>query len=323
MEEEVYRPSLCLMNEIAKMYYISKLNENEISKKLDVSRPTVSRYLKHALKQGIVEIRITDFYQHCIMMEEEIKKIYPDCTVKVVPVSKENYTDLQLKKLVAIEGARYLQRNMKDGDVIGLAWGGTMHYFIRALNPSQKKRSAAISLHGSLSKGGEEYDVRYLVKRAAMSMGGGKYAMDIQGYQPDECTAMEMRRSREFKDYLTKFSHVDIAVCGAGGWQPGDHESALKTYYLTSQENTELEEKNCVGDFLLHFLDENGDIIDGMSERRTISISLEQYKKIPEKIVLLSGDQKVLVARAIMRSKLANILFIDASLAKKLCKIIM
>lgn len=46
--------------EAAKLYYEHQLSQQEISKKLGVSRPTVSRLLKQARETGIVKIEIID-----------------------------------------------------------------------------------------------------------------------------------------------------------------------------------------------------------------------------------------------------------------------
>ncbi|MEE9572044.1 MAG: helix-turn-helix domain-containing protein, partial [Candidatus Neomarinimicrobiota bacterium] len=46
--------------EAAKLYYDHQLSQLEISKKLGVSRPTVSRLLQQARNTGIVKIEITD-----------------------------------------------------------------------------------------------------------------------------------------------------------------------------------------------------------------------------------------------------------------------
>ena len=43
-----------------------------------------------------------------------------------------------VKNLVALEGARYLQRVIKENDVLGVTWGSTVYQMINYLNPAQK-----------------------------------------------------------------------------------------------------------------------------------------------------------------------------------------
>ena len=48
---------------IAKLYYQEGLSQEAIAKKLNISRPTISRLLNHAKNQGFVTIKIDDPYQ--------------------------------------------------------------------------------------------------------------------------------------------------------------------------------------------------------------------------------------------------------------------
>ena len=48
-----------------------------------------------------------------------------------------------VKKLVALEGARYLQRVIKENDVLGVTWGSTVYQMINYLNPAQKANTTS------------------------------------------------------------------------------------------------------------------------------------------------------------------------------------
>ena len=62
------------MVEIAKMYYEEELTQNEIAKRLGVSRPLVSKMLADAKEAGIVTIQIhSPFVSNEFLMEEIIR----------------------------------------------------------------------------------------------------------------------------------------------------------------------------------------------------------------------------------------------------------
>ena len=85
-------------------------------------------------------------------MEKEIREKYGLKTVIVVPIPSELRRDsLKIKKQVALEGARYVQRIIKDNDVLGMAWGGTMYYLIQYLNPCLKVYANIITLHACIA----------------------------------------------------------------------------------------------------------------------------------------------------------------------------
>lgn len=73
------------------MYYLLDYNQNDIAKKLGVSRPTVSRLLQQAKEEGIVEIKINDpaedIQQLATQLEQKfnLKKqlLYPFLNIKM------------------------------------------------------------------------------------------------------------------------------------------------------------------------------------------------------------------------------------------------
>lgn len=104
MKSEVFNQSTCIVSTVAYQYYVEKKSRAEI----------------------------TEPYFSCHKMEEQLKEMYDLDNVMIVPViekeAKENSETI--KKLVALEGARYVQRIITDGDVLGLTWGGTMYHMI-------------------------------------------------------------------------------------------------------------------------------------------------------------------------------------------------
>ena len=48
-----------LMYDIANLYYIDKLTQEVIARKLDISKYKVNRILKRALAQGMIQIKIS------------------------------------------------------------------------------------------------------------------------------------------------------------------------------------------------------------------------------------------------------------------------
>lgn len=161
-----YNQSTSIILKAAYLYYMKSLSQNEIADKLQVSITTVSRLIKKAKDEKIIEFVIKDPYIECIHLEEELKETFglkdviiaPDPTSN--PIENAEFKIENRKKLVALEGARYLQRIIKKDDVLGISWGSTMYYLINYLNPCQKVDAKFVTLHGSISCCENELDVR-------------------------------------------------------------------------------------------------------------------------------------------------------------------
>ncbi|MDD2212611.1 MAG: sugar-binding domain-containing protein, partial [Clostridia bacterium] len=178
MEAEVYNQSTFLILKAAYLYYLEDKSQNKIADLLNVSVPTVSRLIKKAKEEKIVEFVIRDPYLECIELEEKLKTKYNLRDVIVAPVTNINANEnlnidgsINTKKLVALEGARYIQRIITEKDVLGVTWGKTMYHLIHYLNPCQKVNAAFVTMHGSISCCKNELDVRSLVSRMAMTFG--------------------------------------------------------------------------------------------------------------------------------------------------------
>jgi deoxyribonucleoside regulator len=76
----------------SKLYYQMDYSQQEIAKKLGVSRPTVSRFLQQAKEEGIVQIKINDPTEDCELLAEQIKERFQlnNALVAAVPQYEEN-----------------------------------------------------------------------------------------------------------------------------------------------------------------------------------------------------------------------------------------
>lgn len=94
MKSEVFNQSTCIVSTVAYQYYVEKKSRAEITEELGLSSATISRLLKKAKEDGIVEFRITEPYFSCHKMEEQLKEMYDLDNVMIVPViekeAKEN-----------------------------------------------------------------------------------------------------------------------------------------------------------------------------------------------------------------------------------------
>jgi deoxyribonucleoside regulator len=70
---------------------------------------------------------------------------------------------------------------------------------------------------------------------------------------------------------------------------------------------------NC--DIMLRFIDKNGRECNTTIKDRTFSIDLNTYKKIPRKVIVASGKEKVHAIHALINGELLDVLIIDQLLA--------
>ena len=214
MKSEVYNQSTSIVLKVADLFYTQKKTQKEIAQLLNISSPTVSRLLKRAEKEGIVAHVIQCPYCDCLDLEKELKTKYGLTEVIVSPPIPGETDEEEIKKQVALEGARFVQRVLTPEDMLGIAWGGTMYYLIQYLNPCQKTEASFVTLHGSLSCCDYELDVRTLVARMAMAFGGKQYPLVSEGLMSSSGQIQMLRKEERVERIFEMFNRVTISVSG-------------------------------------------------------------------------------------------------------------
>lgn len=322
MESEIYNQSTFIILKAAYLYYIKDIPQNEIAEMLNISITTVSRLIKKAKEEKIVEFVIRDPYIDCIRLEQELQETFglKDVIIAPTPRTVENNTSNcdNIKKLVALEGARYLQRIIKENDILGITWGSHMYYLINYLNPCQKVDASFVTLHGSIACCDNELDVRTLVSRMAKAFSGKKYYLLTEGLMSNKNIANSIKKEKNIQNVFKMFDNIDISINGIGSYYPTLSSVLAKKEYLNQPEVEDLQSKNVVGDVALRFFDMNGnecktDLID-----RTISIDFDKFKKIKTKITISSGKGKAFSVWSALKGNLIDVLITDYELGNSI-----
>lgn len=318
--------STFLVLKAAYLYYISEKSQNQIAEELGISVTTVSRLLKRAKEEKIIEFVIRDPFVECIEVERQLKELLGIKEVIIAPaVSIEDIDNQEdpenVKKLVALEAARYLQRIIKKGDVIGFTWGSTVYQMINYLNPAQKVEADFVTLHGSLASSVAEWDVRTLVTRSAKAFSGKKHILLTDTLMSSPEITELLKNEKSIAQVYEMFDRVNIAINGIGAFYPKTSTVLAKPEYLPAKDLDELRAQGVVGDLIVRFIDINGKECDTSLKDRTLSIELEQFKKIPKKITIASGIHKAYAIMAAVRGGLIDTLIIDSKLGIELLNI--
>lgn len=325
MTADIYNQSIFLVLKAAYLYYIENKSQNEIASQLKISITTVSRLLKKAKEEKIVEFVIRDPYVECIRLEENLKNAFNLKDVVIAPAatgenSGEDYED-NVKKLVALEGARYLQRIIKEGDVLGITWGSTIYHMINYLNPAQKVKADFVTLHGSIAFCESELDVRTLTTRIAKAFSGNNYTLLTEALMSSKKAADVIKEEKNVQKIQQKFDEINISVSGIGSLYPETTSVLSKPDFMTAEELEELRKEEVVGDIALRFFNKNGQICNTEIVDRTIAIDLDKFKNIETKITLASGNHKAYTLTSALKGGLIDVLIVDYNLGSEIMKI--
>lgn len=321
MDSKIFTQSKNLMYKAVYYYYLQGDSQKMIADKLNVSVSTVSRLLSRAEELEVVKISILPDVETTVSLETRLKEVLGIHEVIVAPSDSTNPLDRRLS--VALEGARHLQKIISDGDVIGMCHGGTIHHLIQYLNPCRKVHTTFLIMHGILPVQTYQQEMEENLAAISNVFGGKKHLLDFDAYIPDG-SAYEYAMSRQNTAFMQAlFKKIDISVSGIGALYP-ECDSALRNPAVTGYPMVAdfVKERKPCGDILLRFFDENGLECTIGSGFHIMSIDMDDYRKIPTKMIVAAGIKKARACIAAVRGGLVDVLVIDRPLANEILSIL-
>ena len=308
--------------EVAKLYYVDDLDQKEIAKKLDLSRPTVSRLLQYARENKIVNIDIHNPYAKAIDLSEKLSEKY-QADIVVVP---DNYDGLEDSlEAVTAYAANYLLSLVEENNTIGIGWGKTINELSKQLVKLSKNESYqapaginVVQLKGSVSLSHAETYAYQAINNFSQVMNSRPQYLPLPTIF-DEVETKEIVESDRFMSRILKLGReADIVVFSAGTVRK--NALLFQLDYLTDSEKESLR-KHATGDIVSRFIDSEGKVVDEELNKRTVGIQLEELKEIKHSILIASGTSKVNGVHATLTGGYCNHVIIDTLLAQNLITI--
>jgi deoxyribonucleoside regulator len=130
--------------------------------------------------------------------------------------------------------------------------------------------------------------------------------------------ATELMRDPSIATTLSQAVGGDVAFVGVGGLQ--DRISLTEAGYVGEQDMRELTSSGAVGDIGGRFFDRQGAPVSSDFDRRVIGLTLDQFCRIPVRVIVGGGDDKLAAIAAAVRGGLASVLITDQHTALALIR---
>lgn len=307
-----------LLLKVSKYYYEKQLTQQEISERLNLSRPKVSRLLKQAEEIGIVKISIIPQPGIHTDLEDALERIYGLKEAVVVEVSDPN-SQYAVSREVGAAAADYFSQSVSNPSVIGISWGTTLQAMVDALRTQDYRESHVVQLIGGLGKPESEAHATYILRRLVEKTGAQLSILNVPGIVDNTAVKTALMSDSHLKEVFNQFEKIDVAFVGVGTPTP-DSVVMRDGTILTQAQLESLLQQGAVGDICLRFFDEQGNIIHSEIDERVLGITLEQTRKIDRVVGVTGGPFKDRTIRAALLGKLVNVLITDHLSAKKLLK---
>lgn len=306
-----------LMVRCAKMYYEDNMNQDEISEILQVSKSTVSRILAAARNKGIVKIIVDNpLKDDYIQLEKEIESKFG---LKEVIIVDSGNDAKETKRNLGKAAAEYIQRIMKDGQIIGVTWGTTLKEIPQFVENDRKRKVTFIPMLGGI--GEAEIDIH--PNQIALQLAKKFNAESKLLHAPYQVDSMERKESlisdKNIWEFFKLFDNIHVALIGIGS--PLLNTSTLvESGYYTMEDIKMLVRQGAVADISSLFIDKDGNGDKFEFNNRVVGIDLERIKKIPLTIGIAGSIEKRDAILAAIRGNYIRVLIVDEVAARSMLK---
>ena len=297
---------------VANLYYTEGWTQQQIAKKVGVSRPVISKMLQRAKDVGIVEVYIKDESVHTVELEKKLESKFDLEDAVVVP--SIGFTPDMVRRAVGQAAAHYVSRHLKsDVERLGISWGTTLAEFVREYPFERRENINIVPLVGGMGTKSVEIHANQLAYELAKKMNGTCSYL----YAPAIVESVELTerlvQMQDIAQVLEEGKNVEAALVGIGNPHKG---STMKDIgYIHETDIQSLKKAGAIGDIGSRFFDQDGVPIEHELNKRIIGLRLRDLKKIPYVIGIVEGTYKAESVEAALRGGYVQTLIIDEQTA--------
>ena len=276
---------------VAWYYYKDELTQDEIARRLSISRASVGRLLDRARRVGLVSINLNTEYLDAFELSGELRRVFGLAEALVVPDHEKEPADHHaLNARIGLGGAQFMSTHLRPGGSLGVGWGETVSRVIAATSFGAVGPVHMVTLTGGvdgylpaiLSSKGE------LATEADNLISATVIPSPIMASTP--ALAAALREEPTIQQVLKQACDVGHAIVGVG--TPTADATIVHMGYLNADDARGLRERGVVGDILGQFFDADGNVVELPIHDRRIGIDLSDLARIPKVVGVAGGLHK-------------------------------
>jgi DNA-binding transcriptional regulator LsrR (DeoR family) len=297
-----------LLIRVAWLYYVDQLNQQEIADRLRLSRVKVTRLLQRAREENIVEVRIAHATMPCLATERRLVERFGLCDAVVVPADDGE----RLRQHLGQAAATYLERILRDGDVVGIGSGATLSEIPAFISCGPHPRCVVVELIGGLSRTERTINPYDCSWRLAEALGARSEHLYVPAMVENATIVEILLEDSETRAALERAARCDIAIVGLGQLYSPIRASMD---YVPRPALDRLAKAGAVGDILLRFFDAHGRPVPADFDDQVIGLTLAQVRQVPLVIGVAGGLEKTAVIAGALHGGLLDVIVCDQATA--------
>ena len=296
---------LATLVRVSRLYYELGETQEAIAGLVGVTRPQVSRLLKEARAQGVVEIRIVDRSEVRSPAGDALRERFGLRAVHLAP-RLDGPPELTRRRVGRLAG-QVLRGAMRDGMVVGIGDGAAVSAVADELAPDVSTVDATIvPLCGGFWRAGTAVEP---YRRIGDALGATVHALHAPGLLDDATVRDALCAHAGVRSVIDLWQRLDVSLFGIGG--PSWSEKSVGHEAMA-----EIREGAAVGEVLIAPFDIEGRLVADSLRARTVAFDARDLGGISLTIGVAEGAGKVAPMLGALRGGFLNVLVTDTGTAE-------
>jgi len=294
-------------------YYVAGNTQDEIARKMGISRQSAQRLVAIAVSEKLVKVRIDHPIAECMDLSDALKDRFGLRFCDVTPSDPQSHsTTLGIANAAAVELERYLTR--KEPCVIAMGTGEELRATAEQLRPMICPQHKLVSLVGHIGPDGSA-SLLDAVSRAAEVVRAPHYPMPCSVIAASKAERDAIISQRPIKQVIELAQSADVTFVGIGSMV--EDAPLVRDGFATLAEMRAMMALGSAGEITGWAYDDEGNYIKGVTNDRTLGVPMARNSK--RNVIGVSMEPGRLRAiRAAIRGRLINGLITNSIMAKKL-----
>lgn len=296
---------LATLVRVSRLYYELGETQEAIANLVGVTRPQVSRLLKEARAQGVVEIRIVDQSEVQSPAGEALRDRFGLRAVHLAP-SLDGPPDVTRRRVGRLAG-EVLRSAIRDGMVVGIGDGASVSAAADELEAGTSRVDATVvPLCGGFWRAGAGVEP---FRRIGEALGATVQALHAPGLLDDPAVRDALCAHAGVRSVIELWGRLDIALFGIGG--PTWSEASVGREAMA-----EIRSGGAVGEVLIAPFAIDGRLVADSLRARTVAFDARALPDISLAIGVAEGRAKVAPILGALRGGFLDVLVTDVRTAE-------
>jgi DNA-binding transcriptional regulator LsrR (DeoR family) len=295
------------------LYYVAGNTQDEIARKLGVSRQSAQRLVSLAVSEKLVKVRLDHPIARCMELSHALTRQFGLLVCDVVPSDPDNPS---APIGLAEAGAAEMERHLKSVHplIIAIGTGRALRASVEQITPMDCPQHRIVSLLGNMMSDGSATAYNVVI-RMAERVNARHYPMPLPVFARSREEKRTLHAQETVHNIMELARQADVTFVGVGNI--GLNSPLHVDGFISRDEVRALEKSGAVGEITSWVFDADGQLIDGLINDRVASMPLQPNQAKPV-IGLASGEAKVAAIHGALTGRLINGLITNEATAELL-----